>query len=73
MWRVQREFVGLRFTDEHIFNLEQIFAAEGRRRQIKADGDTLRGVVHIKQLQHFNPHFGGNVVNDRAVFDRFNL
>ncbi|MNH11928.1 hypothetical protein D3C79_714570 [compost metagenome] len=69
----QRKLVGLLLGQPGVLYLDEILLAQGAGFQVEADGDPLLGLDQLEQLEDLDALAGGDVVDDGAVTDGFDL
>ncbi len=69
----QRQLVGLLFGQAGVLDLDEILLAQRAGFQVETDGDALLGFDQLEQLEDLDALAGGDVVDDGAVTDGFDL
>lgn len=69
----QRQLVGLLLGQAGVLNLDEILFAQRAGFQVEADGDPLLGFNQLEQLEDLDALASGDVIDDGAVTDGFDL
>ncbi len=73
MRRIKRQLIDLIFRKVSVFDLNQIFTAHLTGWQVQADGNALVGFGQTKQRQELKAHLRRDMIDNRAIFDGFDL